>query len=45
MENPEKKKGRKNLFTNALGEKRGKVYIQQQDLDTIATRKFKVMKV
>jgi ribosome production factor 2 len=39
--NVEKKKARKNVFTNELGEKHGKVYIQQQDLQTIATRKFR----
>jgi len=41
VENPLKKKSRKNIFTNKLGEKKGKVYIQQQELDTLATRKFK----
>jgi ribosome production factor 2 len=39
--NMDKKKAKKNVYTNELGEKRGKVYIQQQDLQTIATRKFK----
>jgi ribosome production factor 2 len=38
--NPERKKARKNVYTNETGERRGKVYIQQQDLQTIATRKF-----
>ena len=39
--NMEKKKAKKNVYTNELGERRGKVFIQQQDLQTIATRKFK----
>ncbi len=39
--NMEKKKAKKNVYTNELGERRGKVYIQQQDLKTIATRKFR----
>ena len=39
--NMEKKKAKKNMYTNELGERRGKVYIQQQDLQTIATRKFR----
>ncbi|TNV77302.1 hypothetical protein FGO68_gene14700 [Halteria grandinella] len=38
--NVEKKKARKNVYTTDIGEKRGKVYIQQQDLQTIANRKF-----
>ena len=29
------------MFTTELGEKKGKVYLQHQDLQTIATRKFK----
>lgn len=40
----ETKKLRKNVFTNALGEKKAKVYMQQQDVETIATRKFKKQK-
>jgi ribosome production factor 2 len=39
--NMEKKKAKKNVYTTELGERKGKVYIQQQDLQTIATRKFK----
>ena len=39
--NVEKKKARKNVFTTELGERKGKVYLQHQDLQTIATRKFK----
>ena len=42
--NVEKKKARKNVFTNEIGERKGKVFIQQQDLVTIATRKFKKQK-
>jgi len=39
--NMEKKKAKKNVYTNELGERKGKVFIQQQDLKTMATRKFK----
>lgn len=42
--NVEKKKAKKNMFTNELGERRGKVYLQQQDLQTMATRKFRKQK-
>ena len=44
VRNPEKKKAAKNTYTTALGEKKGKVYIQHADLDTLATRKFKGMR-
>lgn len=37
----ETKKIKKNMFTNQLGEQKAKVYLQQQAVDTIATRKFK----
>lgn len=37
----EKKKAKKNVYTTEIGEKKGRVFIQQQDLQTIATRKFK----
>ena len=43
IRNPEKKKADKNKFTTALGDKKGKVFIQHQDLDTLATRKYKGM--
>ena len=39
--NVEKKKANKNKYTNVLGETKGKVFVQQQDLETIALRKFK----
>ncbi len=42
--NVEKKKARKNVFTTELGERKGKVFIQQQDLKTMATRKFRKQK-
>ena len=42
--NVEKKKANKNVYTNEIGEKRGKVYIQQQDFETIANRKFRKQK-
>lgn len=37
----EKKKAKKNMYTTELGERKGKVYLQHQDLQTMATRKFK----
>lgn len=40
----ETKKIKKNMFTNSLGEQKAKVYLQQQDVNTIATRKFKKQK-
>ena len=43
IRNPDKKRADKNKFTTALGEKKGKVFVQHQDLDTIALRKFKGM--
>ena len=39
-----KKKSDKNKFTNALGETKAKVFMQQQDIDTIALRKFRIGK-
>lgn len=44
VKNLDKKRADKNKFTTALGEKKGKVFIQQQDIDTIALRKFKIGK-
>ena len=29
------------MYTTEIGDKKAKVFIQQQDLDTLATRKFK----
>lgn len=43
VRNPDKKRADKNKYTTALGEKKGKVFVQQQDLETIALRKFKGM--
>ena len=43
IRNYEKKVADKNKFTNVLGEKKGKVFLQHQDLDTIALRKYKGM--
>ena len=42
-QNYEKKLADKNKFTTALGHKKGKVFVQQQDIETIALRKFKGM--
>ena len=42
--NMEKKKANKNKYTNILGETKAKVFMQPQDLDTIATRKFRIGK-
>ena len=38
--NPERKRANKNKFTNEIGETKGKVYIQQQDIKTLSVRKF-----
>ena len=35
-----KKKSDKNKFTNVLGETKGKVFVQQQDIRTIALKKY-----
>lgn len=40
VRNPDKKKADKNKFTNVLGEKKGKVFVQQQDIDTLALRRY-----
>eukprot|EP00347_Sterkiella_histriomuscorum_P009779 403339927 len=42
--NPDKKRFKKNVYTTEIGDKRAKVFIQQQDLDILATRKFKKQK-
>lgn len=39
--NWDKKKANKNKFTNELGEKHAKVFVQQQDIDTLAVKKYK----
>ncbi len=44
VQNLDKKKGDKNKFTTALGETKAKVFLQHQDIDTIALRKFKIGK-
>lgn len=33
-------KKKRNLSTNVLGEERGQLYVQQQDISTLALRKF-----
>ena len=43
VRNMDKKRADKNKFTTNLGEKKGKVFLQHQDLETIALRKFKGM--
>lgn len=43
LTNVEKKRAKKNIYTTEIGEKRAKVFIQQQDIQTIANRKFKVI--
>lgn len=43
IRNVDKKRQAKNKFTNALGETKAKVFIQQQDLDTLNLRKYKGM--
>jgi ribosome production factor 2 len=42
--NVDKKRSDKNKFTTALGETKAKVFVQHQDIDTIALRKFKIGK-
>jgi len=42
--NQDKKKGNKNKYTNVFGETKAKVFIQQQDVDTLALRKFRIGK-
>lgn len=44
IRNPEMHKARKNMYTNNFGEKMGKVFIQQQDTNTLVTRKWKKQK-
>ena len=43
VRNVDKKRQDKNKFTTALGEKKGKVFLQHADLDTINLRKYKGM--
>jgi len=44
IRNQDKKKGDKNKYVTALGDVKGKVFVQHQDLDTLATRKYKGMR-
>lgn len=44
VQNVDKKKSDKNKFTTALGETKAKVFLQHQDIDTLALRKFKIGK-
>lgn len=44
VQNLDKKKSNKNKFTTALGETKAKVFLQHQDIDTLALRKFKIGK-
>ena len=41
VRNADKKKQDKNKFTNVFGETKGKVFIQQQDINTIALKKYR----
>ena len=43
VQNYEKKRADKNKFTNVLGEKKGKVFLQHQDIDTLNLKKYKGM--
>lgn len=43
VRNFDKKKADKNKFTTVLGEKKGKVFLQHADLDTLNLRKYKGM--
>ena len=38
--NPDKKKANKNKYTTDIGDTKGKVYIQQQDIRTLHVRKY-----
>lgn len=42
--NVDRKKANKNKTTNELGETKGKVFVQQQDISTLAVKKFKANK-
>ena len=42
LETPDTRKLRKKTTTNALGQKFAKVYVQQQDYDTLVQRRFKL---
>ena len=37
----ESRSAKKNMYTDEFGQQMGKVYLQHQDLDTLATRKYK----
>lgn len=39
--NVDLKKAHKNVYTTDIGDRKGKVFIQQQDIETMALRKFK----
>lgn len=41
LENKDKKKARKNMYTDEFGQQMGKVYLQHQDISTLVTRKYK----
>lgn len=43
-ENPEKKKFRKNMYTDEWGQQKGKVFLQHQDINMLSTRKWKHQK-
>ena len=41
LEKPETKRNKKNLYTDELGQKMGKVFFQRQDLKSLELRKYK----
>mmetsp|Transcript_37952 Transcript_37952/g.33984 ORF Transcript_37952/g.33984 Transcript_37952/m.33984 type:complete len:83 (+) Transcript_37952:608-856(+) len=41
---PKKEKHEKNISTNKLGERRGRVFVERQNVDTMALRKRKKLK-
>lgn len=41
LENKDKKKARKNMYTDEFGQQMGKVYLQHQDITTLVTKKYK----
>lgn len=45
VRNVEKKKQDKNKFTTSIGDVKGKVFLQHQDLNTIALKKTRKMEI
>jgi len=41
VENPDKKRFRKNMYTDEFGQQKGKVFLQRQDTAGLVTRRWK----